>query len=142
MTSDTSPSAEARGPRLDARMRAALISVAIGGAGLAAATAAVFGLRDGLSVAAGAGLAAGNLWALARVVLSLLPEEGEAAAAQSRSAWSLVAVLKTAGLLVAAWLLLRYRVAAPLPMLVGFGSLPMGIAIGSLLSDRRAPPKA
>jgi uncharacterized membrane protein len=52
-----------------------------------------------------------------------------------------VAALKTAGLLVAAWALLRYRVAAPLPMLVGFGALPMGIAIGSLMSDRRASLK-
>jgi hypothetical protein len=123
-------------------MRTALTSVAVAGAGLAAAAAALFGPREGLSVAAGASLAAANLWALARVVSSLLPDEGQGAAAQNRGAWGLVAGLKTAGLLVAAWLLLRYRVAAPLPMLVGFCSLPIGIAIGSLMSDRRAEPKA
>jgi hypothetical protein len=122
-------------------MRTAVKSVAVAGAVMTAGAIALFGPREGISVAAGAGLATGNLWALGRVVVSLLPEESGAAAAQSRGAWGLVAALKTAGLLVAAWALLRYRVAAPLPMLVGFGALPMGIAIGSLMSDRRASPK-
>jgi hypothetical protein len=145
MTPDTGHSADHAprdgSPRLDARMRTALKSVAVCGAVMAAAAFALFGPEAGISVAAGAALAAGNLWALARVVLSLLPEDRDAAAAQSRGAWGLVAALKTAGLLVAAWALLRYRVAAPLPMLVGFGALPMGIAIGSLMSDRRSLPK-
>jgi hypothetical protein len=35
---------------------------------------------------------------------------------------------------------MRHGVVSPLPMLVGFGSLPIGIAIGSLVSDRSAPP--
>jgi hypothetical protein len=42
------------------------------------------------------------------------------------------------GLLAAAWLLMRHGVVSPVPMLVGFGSLPIGIAIGSLVSDRGA----
>lgn len=145
MTTKTSHPAEPeRPPRLDARMRVALVSVLGVGSLLAAAATALFGGRTGLSVAAGAGLAFGNLWALSRVVASLLPQEGDAAAGKpvkGPGAWGLVAPLKTVGLLVAAWMLLSYRVAAPLPMLVGFGALPIGIAIGALVSDRRPQPK-
>jgi hypothetical protein len=42
------------------------------------------------------------------------------------------------GLVVAVWLLMRHGVVSPLPMMVGFGALPIGIAIGSLVSDRRS----
>jgi hypothetical protein len=40
-----------------------------------------------------------------------------------------------------AWLLMRHGIVSPLPMLIGFGALPIGIAIGSLVSDRSAPPE-
>jgi hypothetical protein len=50
-------------------------------------------------------------------------------------------MLKTVGLLLVAWGILRYRVAAPLPLLVGFGALPIGIAIAAVVSDRRPHPK-
>jgi hypothetical protein len=128
-------------PPLDARMRTSLVAVAISGAAISAVGAGLFGLRAGASAAAGAAMAAGNLWALARVVVALLPQEGAAADGSSghahKGAWTVVALVKTAGLLVAAWLVLSYRVAAPLPMLVGFVALPIGIAIGALVSDRR-----
>jgi hypothetical protein len=41
-------------------------------------------------------------------------------------------------LLSIVWLLMRHALVAPLPMLVGLLSLPFGIAIGSLVSDRDA----
>jgi uncharacterized membrane protein len=43
------------------------------------------------------------------------------------------------GLVVAVWLLMRYGLVSPVPLLVGFGALPIGIAIGSVVSDRGAP---
>jgi hypothetical protein len=43
------------------------------------------------------------------------------------------------GLVAAVWLLMRHGVTAPLPMVVGLGSLPIGIVIGSLVSDRSVP---
>jgi hypothetical protein len=136
MSLKTTHPAEGTRGNLDGRMRTALLWVAISGAGRAGGGAALSGARDGLSVAVGASLATANLWALARVVGALLPDDDRAAARQGRGAWSLLALSKTAGLLVVAWLLLRYRVTSPLPMLVGFASLPIGIAIGSLVSDR------
>jgi hypothetical protein len=93
----------------------------------------------GLSAAVGAALAAGNLWALARVVAALLPSDRPGAEAQSRGGWALAAGLKMFGLVAVVWLLMRRGFVSPLPMLVGFGALPIGIAIGSLVSDRSAP---
>jgi len=95
-------------------------------------------------------VAAGNLWVMAKVVTSLLLAEpppgaptGQAPAAPQapghrRAAWGLVAALKMLALLSIVWLLMRHALVAPLPMLVGLLSLPFGIAIGSLVSDRDA----
>ena len=38
--------------------------------------------------------------------------------------------------LAVAWLLMRCRLGTPMGMLVGLCGLPIGIAIGSLVSDR------
>jgi ATP synthase I chain len=134
-----SPRAEAPSAPLDPRLRTAIATVAIVGAALSAAALAFFGPAAALSVTMGGGIAAANLWALARIVAALLPAEPEAAQAQSRGGWALLAALKMFGLVAAVWLLMRHGVVSALPMLVGFGALPIGIAIGSLVSDRSAP---
>jgi hypothetical protein len=132
MTDDASP-------RFDARLRASLRMVLWAAGALTLFGFAFAGVQAGLSVALGGALAAGNLWILARIVSELLPTDSAGAEAQSRGGWALVAVLKILGLLAVAWLLMRHAIVAPLPMLVGFGALPIGIAIGSLVSDRSAP---
>lgn len=134
------PSTE-NGRRLDSRLRVALISVALAGGAMGLGAAAVAGLGAGFSVVVGAGLAVGNLWTLARIVSALLPSDAGSASAQSRVAWALVALLKMGGLFAVTWLLMRHGVVSPLPMLVGFMALPIGIAIGSLVSDRSAAPE-
>jgi hypothetical protein len=125
-----------QGRRLDARLRASLISVGATGSAMALAAAVAFGLRSAVSVGVGAALAAANLWILARIVASLLPETSAGARAQSRAAWGLVALIKMIAVLAVAWLLMRCSLVSPLGMLVGLGGLPIGIAIGSLVSDR------
>ena len=134
------PPVEVPPPRFDARLRTSIRAVAMTGAVLALCALAFAGFEAGASVAMGAALAAGNLWLLARIVTSLLPDDRPGAEAQSRAGWALVAVLKMLGLLAMAWLLMRHGIVSPLPMLVGFGALPIGIAIGSLVSDRSQPP--
>lgn len=142
---------DAPAPRpLDGRMRTSIASVALVGLGFALVALVTFGPGAAFSVAVGAAIAAGNLWALAKIIGALLPDDSEAARSQSKAgagegrprpntgAWALLAVLKMFGLIVAVWLLMRHGVVAPLPMLVGFGALPIGIAIGSLVSDRRS----
>ena len=122
--------------RLDGRMRTSIASVALVGTGFALVALAVFGISTAFSVGVGAAIAAGNLWALARIIAALLPGDAQSARSQSKAAWALLAVLKMFGLIVAVWLLMRHGVVEPLPMMVGFGSLPIGIAIGALVSDR------
>jgi hypothetical protein len=127
--------------RFDARLRIAIATVVAAGAVLTLFALALASVRTGLSVLIGSALAAGNLWLLARIVVELLPNDRAGADAQSRAGWALVAVLKMFALSAFAWLLMRHGIVSPLPMLIGFGALPIGIAIGSLVSDRSAPPE-
>jgi hypothetical protein len=125
----------------DPRLRTAIVAVVVVALGFCVAALLVFGLRVTASVAIGGAIAVLNLWAVARVIGALLPSgptAGTAAEAQSRGGWVLVALLKMLGLVAVVWLLMRHGVASPLPMVVGFGSLPIGIVIGSLVSDRSA----
>jgi hypothetical protein len=121
---------------MDRRGRNSLMAVGVTGAVLTVAAFAFFGARAGLSAAAGAALGAGNLWAWARIVVALLPEGHGGAKAQSRAAWVLVAALKVLAWVALAWLLMRHGLVEPAPMFAGLLSLPIGIAIGSLVSDR------
>jgi hypothetical protein len=124
------------GAPLDARLRTSIAAVGVSAAAFSVCALAFAGGAAAISVACGGALAAGNLWALARVVAALLPDSRRAAEAQSRGAWGVLAALKMVGLIAVAWLLMRRGIASPLPMLIGFGALPIGIAIGSLVSDR------
>lgn len=126
-------------PHLDARMRVSLSAVAVTGALLSLGALVFFGVSTAFSVAVGGAIATANLWALARIIAALLPSEADGARTQSRAGWALLAALKMFGLVALVWLLMRHGVVSPLPMVVGFGALPIGIAIGSLVSDRSAP---
>ncbi len=118
-----------------------VIAVLIAGCVLSLSLIAFLGARASLSCAMGAALAAGNLWAWARIVSALLPDDSGAAQSQSRIAWIFVAGLKILAWLAIAWLLMRHGLVAVAPMMVGLLSLPIGIAIGSLVSDRSAVPE-
>jgi ATP synthase I chain len=120
-------------------MRLCLLAVAASGTTFAVGAWAVFGARSALSVALGSGIATANLWVLGRIVAALLPVESAGARAQSRAGWVLVATLKMVGLVGVLWLLMRHGGVSPLSLMAGFGALPIGIAIGSLVSDRSAP---
>ena len=100
-----------------------------------AVVALALGLRSALGVAAGAALAVGNFWAFARVVRALLSGEGPAAR------WGVVAALKMGALFLAAWLLLRYRVASPLALVGGYAALPVGITLFGLFPPRSSGPR-
>ncbi|MGA3119631.1 MAG: hypothetical protein ABSF69_02575 [Polyangiaceae bacterium] len=119
-------------------MRTSIATVASLGAGASLVTAAFAGPRSAVSVAVAAALAAGNLWALARIVVALLPDDHSGPNTQRRGGWAVLAALKMGGLLAASWLLMRHGVSGPITMAIGFLSLPMGIAIGALVSDRSA----
>jgi hypothetical protein len=121
--------------RFDRRLRTAIASVVVVGGIETILAFFVADARTALAVGLGAALAVGNLVALALVVTSLLPS-GEAAS-RGQAAWTLLALIKMLVLFGVTWLLLRSGVISPLALLVGFGALPLGIAIGSLVSDRK-----
>ncbi|HEX3344545.1 MAG TPA: ATP synthase subunit I [Polyangiaceae bacterium] len=123
-------------------MRRCLAGVALTGAAMAAGALAVAGASSAFSVAVGGAVATANLWVLARIVHALLPRSAPGARAQSRAGWVLVAAVKMVVLVGGVWLLMRHGVVEPVSMMVGFGALPIGIAIGSLVSDRNAPEAA
>jgi hypothetical protein len=119
-------------------MRRSILAVAATGGVLSLAALLFFGPTTAFSVAMGGALAAANLFILARIVAALLPAERDGARTQSKAAWGLLAMLKLFGLIAVVWLLMRHEIVSPIPMVIGFGALPIGIAIGSLVSDRSA----
>jgi len=137
-----SPEPDTDAPRargLDPRMRRVLGAVAVTGAVLTLGALAFAGVATAFSVAVGAAIAVGNLWIFARVIVALLPADEQGARSQSRAGWGIVAILKLFVLVAVVWLLMRHGVVSPLPMVVGLGSLPIGIALGTLVSDRGRP---
>jgi hypothetical protein len=147
MTDRTDPTDAAadRGP-FDATLRATLFSVAGCGAALTLGALLLLDRAAGLSTGIGAALAVGNLWALARIVTALLPardadrdQPREARRSNGAVGWTVLALLKMLALFSVVWLLMRHFAVSPLPMLLGFAALPLGIAIGSVVSDRGVP---
>ena len=106
----------------------AIWSVAIVGALLTAGAPSLLGAHSRLSVAIGALLAIGNLWAIARTVRGFLYPAG------ARAAWIPLAMLKFAGMFLAILFLVRAGYAQLLPLVIGYAALPVGITISQLKS--------
>ncbi|MGO8998410.1 MAG: ATP synthase subunit I [Polyangiaceae bacterium] len=126
---------EAIAPRgLDPRTRTAILGVAAIGAFFAIGATAGWGARSGVSVFVGALIAVANLYGLARIVGALLGAraEGDAGA----GLWGILAVLKVVGLFGGVWLLFASHLVDPMGLVVGWGALPIGVALGSLFSDK------
>jgi len=123
-------------PVMDPRMVASLRAVAGAAAFFALLALLRYGPSTAASVAAGGGAAVANLYVIARIVRGLVrgaPERGSAG-------WSGVAMLKLLALFGGVSLLLVSRTVDPIPFLVGYAALPVGLVLGSLWSDQRDPP--
>ncbi len=106
----------------------AIWSVAIIGALLTAGVPSLLGSSSRLSVGMGALLALGNLWAISRTVRGFLYPAGP------RAAWIPLAVLKFAVMFLGVLVLVREGYAQLLPLVIGYGALPVGITISQLKS--------
>jgi hypothetical protein len=73
----------------------------------------------------GAGFAAANLWAFTRL--------GRGLAGQRRALWGILAAVKLLALFGCTLWVLSTRVAAPLPFLLGYLALPVGIVLSQVL---------
>jgi hypothetical protein len=108
----------------DGSIARALWAVALVGV-LATVGAGLFGgLVPARSAAVGAGVAALNLWAIGWVVRGMLSGR------RSRVPWPLLAVLKLTVLVGGLYSMLSSGWVSMLPLLVGYGALPIGIVAG------------
>lgn len=114
------------------RVRTALLCVLVFGAIMAGIGGAFFGLRAGASVALGSAVAAANLWALAKIVGAITSPDSGA----GLGVWGVLAGLKMIGLFLLIWMLWRSGLVEPAALVVGYASLPLGITVGALISDR------
>jgi len=124
-------------------------------------TVAAFATRDtrtGLSVAIGAGIAVANLLTMRAIVRALIQppdDEGEAEGEQDQekekkdhraagkrggAAWGVFALFKIFVLFGGIWILLSKGLVAPIPLVVGYGVLPLGIAAAGLWNSLRPRP--
>jgi len=108
----------------DASLSAAYVAVAVSGAVLLIGAAALFGARHAAAVALGVVLALSNLWVLERLVRVYLSSE--------RGRWAIVALVKAAVLLGMVALLVKAGTVEVLPLVAGFGALPLGVTIAGL----------
>jgi hypothetical protein len=110
------------------------------------ASASIFGMRTAGSVLLGAAIAIANLLTLRAIIKSMMqgdesssdanPDaDHKAAGNRGGTAWGIFAVFKIVILFGGIWLLLSKDLVDPIPLVVGYGVLPLGIAASSLLSS-------
>lgn len=133
---------------------AAVKAAAILGAIFTLAAAGLYGGRTALSVAVGAGIAIANLLMLRAIIRALIRAPGEPEGSEAEGstgekspqdhaeigrrggvAWAVFAVLKIFLLFGGVWILLTRGLVAPIPLVIGYGVLPLGIAAASLWSS-------
>jgi hypothetical protein len=108
----------------DTSLTAAYVGVALSGAVLLIGAAVAFGARHAAAVALGVVLAVSNLWVLERLVRVYLSSE--------RGHWAVVALVKAGALFGMVALLVKSGMVDVLPLVVGFGALPIGVTIAGL----------
>jgi hypothetical protein len=113
-----------RDPHRDPALTAAFW--AVGGVGLVASgvSFAAYGLGTAFSVLAGALVAFANLWVHARVVKMYLAGGGRV--------WAVIGLVKVTLLFGLIYLLVRRDVVSVMPLIAGYGALPLGILASHL----------
>lgn len=122
----------------DGPLTTAFLAVAASGVALTAGGAVLRGQVGAVSVGMGVLTAVANLYVLSRIVAALAIPHVDAAK-NAAFAWGVIALGKIMVLFGGIWLLMAHRLVDPIPLLVGYGSLPIGIAIGAVVSDKTGP---
>jgi len=99
-----------------------------------------WGHRAALSVAAGSLIAVLNLYGLARILGAVVGSR--ASGGPNGGLWGVLAVFKVIGLFGGVWLLMGAKLVDPIPLVVGWCALPVGVALASLISDKTDPETA
>ena len=121
---------------LDDRLLTAALTVGSVAIMLAGLVAWRYGVRAGISALTGGGLATLNLYLLARSIGRVLADDRDLSAKKS-ALRGFAALFRLLALYAVVTFLLVERWVDPIPFGVGYLSLPVGIVIASLLSDRK-----
>jgi hypothetical protein len=113
----------------DPSLTAAYLCVAGSGVFLLVTSAVYFGPRSSAGVALGVVLAVSNLWVLERLVRVYLQSEG--------GRWALMALVKSTALFATVGLLVKTGAIDVLPLIAGFGALPVGVVLAGLWPTAR-----
>jgi hypothetical protein len=127
------PQLEPQLGRRDPRFVTAMVAVLSLGALMAITAELSWGARMALSVGAGAAIAASNLYVLSRIVGAMI------AGGAGAGAWGVIAFMKMLILFGGIWMMMTRGLVDPMGLLAGYGSLPIGIVIGSIVSDKASP---
>jgi hypothetical protein len=122
----------------DARLVTTFVVVGLTGAALTVGAAIGPGEVAAVSVAMGALTALSNLYVLTRIV-ALVAAPYEDAKTNGAFVWGVIALGKILVLFGGLWFLMTRHMVDPIPLVVGYGSLPIGIAIGAVVSDKTGP---
>lgn len=122
---------EADGSGKDDQVNRALVAVIAVGAVFCFGASVGWGWRVAGSVAGGVLIAAANLWILKRIAAAFLSDKSS-----HRFAWGMVGALKFVLLLVGMGLLVAVFGAHALPLLIGYGALPVGITVAALFGGK------
>jgi hypothetical protein len=110
-------------------------AAAILGAILTVGALGLYGSRAAFSVLVGAILAVGNLLTMRAIIRALVRAPDEKNASGGGVAWGLLAILKMVILFGGVWILLSRKLVDPMPLVVGYGALPLGIVASTLWSS-------
>jgi hypothetical protein len=132
-------------------------AAAILGGLFALAALGLYGTRTACSVLVGAAIAVANLLTMRAIIRALvqarpegdeIPKDGpdrsdragdhEGTGRRGGIAWGVFAAFKTLILFGGVWILLTRHVVDPMPLVVGYGVLPLGIAASALWSSLTA----
>ena len=152
----TTPSVDA--PEETDAAKVAAVAAAVLGAVLTLGALAFFGTRTGLSVAIGAIIAVANLVMMSAIVRAMLrpvdaevdasadekekedaekvdPVDHAAEGKRGGAAWGVFGLLKIVVLFGGIYVLLTKGMVDPMPLVVGYGVLPLGIAASSAFTS-------
>jgi hypothetical protein len=120
---------------MDRRLRTTFVTVGACAALLTLGGAFAFGSRGAVSVALGGLVALSNLFVFARIVASVAVPMA-APPRHAQLLWTVLALPKTMLLFGGVWFLVTRHLVDPIHLVVGYGCLPIGIAIGAVVSDK------
>lgn len=116
-------------------LKPTIVTIASVAAAMTVASAFLAGGRTTIAIAIGGLLATLNFILFIRLVAAFLDQKGNSAP------WAIVGAVKLVGLFAVVYIILKRGDLPPLGLAMGYGSLPIGISLGTLFKPKPAPKK-